>query len=170
VPVPYKMPDMPDFTVFTMAGLDYSAFKVFILTVSVLMFVGLWFLIKKTHAGLIIQGSLTRPDMVSALGHNVAMVFTLVFAFGCALASLGGGVGGIQFVTGPGMAFMMGPIVFVVVVLGGKGSVPSALIASLLIGILQTFFLSIDFSLADSIGTQGIESGGFFGTLGKRET
>ena len=165
VPVPYRMPDILDFTVFTMAGLDYSAFKVFILGVSIVMFAGLWLLIKKTRAGLIIQGSLSRPDMVSALGHNVPMVFTLVFAFGCALAGLGGVVGGIQFVTDPGMAFMMGPIVFVVVVLGGLGSVPGALIASLLIGILQTFFLSINFSLAGSIGTLGIESGGFFGTL-----
>lgn len=165
VPVPYQMPEILNFTAFSMAGLDYSAFKVFILAVSVLMFVGLWLLIKKTRAGLIIQGSLSRPDMVSALGHNVPMVFTLVFAFGCALAGLGGVVGGIQFVTDPGMAFMMGPIVFVVVVLGGLGSVPGALIASLLIGILQTFFLSIDFSLADSIGTLGIENSGFFGVL-----
>jgi branched-chain amino acid transport system permease protein len=98
------------------------------------------------------------------------MVFTLVFAFGCALAGLGGVVGGIQFVTDPGMAFMMGPIVFVVVVLGGLGSVPGALIASLLIGILQTFFLSINFSLADSIGTLGIEDSGFFGVLWHMET
>jgi branched-chain amino acid transport system permease protein len=170
VPVPYDMPGILDFTAFSMAGLDYSAFKVFILAISVLMFAGLWLLIKKTRAGLIIQGSLSRPDMVSALGHNVPMVFTLVFAFGCALAGLGGVVGGIQFVTDPGMAFMMGPIVFVVVVLGGLGSVPGALIASLLIGILQTFFLSINFSLADSIGTLGIEDSGFFGVLWHMET
>lgn len=170
VPVPYDMPEILDFTAFSMSGLDYSAFKVFILAISVLMFAGLWLLIKKTRAGLIIQGSLSRPDMVGALGHNVPMVFTLVFAFGCALAGLGGVVGGIQFVTDPGMAFMMGPIVFVVVVLGGLGSVPGALIASLLIGILQTFFLSINFSLADSIGTLGIEDSGFFGVLWHMET
>lgn len=165
VPVPYKMPDALNFTAFNLFGLNYSAFKVFILVVAVAMFVGLWLLLKKTRAGLIIQGSLSRPDMVGALGHNVPLVFTLVFAFGCALAGLGGVVGGIQFVTDPGMAFMMGPIVFVVVVLGGLGSVPGALIASLIIGILQTFFLSINFSLADSIGTLGIERSGFLGTL-----
>ena len=60
---------------------------------------------------------------------------------------------------------MMGPIVFVVVVLGGLGSVPGALIASLLIGVLQTFFLSVNFSLAGTIGTLGIENSGFFGVL-----
>ncbi|MCH8506530.1 MAG: hypothetical protein LAT50_19770, partial [Ectothiorhodospiraceae bacterium] len=91
---------------------------------------------------------LSRPDMVSALGHNVPQVFMWVFAFGTALAALGGVVGGIHFVTEPGMAFMMGPIVFVVVVLGGLGSIPGALIASMIIGILQTFVLSVDFSIA----------------------
>ena len=165
VPVPYKAPAALNTTAFPMFGLDYSWFKVFILLVAVAMFIGLWVLIKKTRAGLIIQGALSRPDMVGALGHNVPMVFTLVFAFGCALAGLGGVVGGIHFVTDPGMAFMMGPIVFVVVVLGGLGSVPGALVASLIIGILQTFFLSVDFSLADSIGALGIEDSGFFGVL-----
>ncbi|WP_372957702.1 branched-chain amino acid ABC transporter permease [Marinobacter sp.] len=165
VPVPYKEPESLNFTAFNLFGLNYSMFKVFVLLVAVAMFVGLWLLLKKTRAGLVIQGALSRPDMVGALGHNVPRVFMLVFAFGCALAALGGVVGGIHFVTDPGMAFMMGPIVFVVVVLGGLGSVPGALVASLIIGILQTFFLSIDFSLADSIGTLGIEDSGFFGVL-----
>lgn len=170
VPVPYKAPEALNSTAFTMFGLDYSWFKVFILLVAIAMFVGLWVLLKKTRAGLIIQGALSRPDMVSALGHNVPMVFTLVFAFGCALAGLGGVVGGIHFVTDPGMAFMMGPIVFVVVVLGGLGSVPGALVASLVIGILQTFFLSVNFSLAGTIGSLGIEDSGFFGVLWHMET
>lgn len=165
VPVAYRAPDLLNMTAFTLFELDYSAFKVFILLISVIMFGGLWLLLKKTRAGLVIQGSLSRPDMVGALGHNVPRVFMLVFAFGCALAGLGGVVGGIHFVTDPGMAFMMGPIVFVVVVLGGLGSVPGALIASILIGVLQTFFLSVDFSMADTFGTLGIENSGFFGVL-----
>ncbi|WP_144821251.1 branched-chain amino acid ABC transporter permease [Marinobacter piscensis] len=165
VPVPYKAPAVMNTTAFTMFDLDYSWFKVFILLVAVVMFVGLWLLLMKTRAGQVIQAALSRPDMVGALGHNVPLVFTLVFAFGCALAGLGGVVGGIQFVTDPGMAFMMGPIVFVVVVLGGLGSVPGALVASLIIGILQTFFLSINFSLAETIGTLNIEDSGFFGVL-----
>lgn len=165
VPVPYKAPAVMNTTAFTMFDLDYSWFKVFILLVAVLMFIGLWLLLMKTRAGQVIQAALSRPDMVGALGHNVPLVFTLVFAFGCALAGLGGVVGGIQFVTDPGMAFMMGPIVFVVVVLGGLGSVPGALVASLIIGILQTFFLSINFSLAEAIGTLNIEDSGFFGVL-----
>lgn len=165
VPVPYRVPDVLNFTAFTLFNLNYSMFKVFIMLVSVVMFGGLWVLLKKTRAGMIIQGSLSRPDMVGALGHNVPRVFMLVFAFGTGLAALGGVVGGIHFVTDPGMAFMMGPIVFVVVVLGGLGSVPGALIASLLIGVLQTFFLSVDFSLAGTFGALGIQNSGFFGVL-----
>lgn len=165
VPVNYRMPESLDFTLFTLFGINYSAFKVFILVVSVVMFAALYVLLKKTRAGLIIQGSLSRPDMVSALGHNVPQVFMWVFAIGCALAGLGGVVGGIHLVTEPGMAFMMGPIVFVVVVLGGLGSVPGALIASILIGVLQTLALSVDFSLASLFEGVEVSRDNFFSTL-----
>ncbi|MCC5860014.1 MAG: branched-chain amino acid ABC transporter permease [Ectothiorhodospiraceae bacterium] len=148
LPMDYRMPEGLDFTLFTLFGTNYPAFRAFVLVVAVVMFIGLYLLLKKTRAGLIIQGSLSRPDIVAALGHNVPQVFMWVFAFGTALAALGGVVGGIHFVTEPGMAFMMGPIVFVVVVLGGLGSIPGALIASMIIGILQTFVLSVDFSIA----------------------
>ncbi|WP_258868220.1 ABC transporter permease subunit [Alkalilimnicola ehrlichii] len=104
--------------------------------------------------------------MVSALGHNVPQVFMAVFAIGTGLAALGGVVGGIYLVTEPGMAFMMGPIVFVVVVLGGLGSIQGALIASILIGILQTFALSVDFSLASAFsGLITVAPDSLFSTL-----
>ncbi|WP_290647822.1 branched-chain amino acid ABC transporter permease [Aquisalimonas sp.] len=148
IPMNYRMPEALNFPLFTLFGTSYPAFRVFMLVVAVVMFVGLYLLLKKTRAGLIIQGSLSRPDIVSALGHNVPQAFMWVFAFGTGLAALGGVIGGIHFVTEPGMAFMMGPIVFVVVVLGGLGSIQGALIASILIGVLQTFALSVDWSLA----------------------
>lgn len=170
VPVNYRMPESLDFTIFNLFGIDYPAFKVFIFAVSVAMFVALFILLKKTRAGLIIQGSLSRPDMVSALGHNVPQVFMWVFAIGCALAGLGGVVGGIHFVTEPGMAFMMGPIVFVVVVLGGLGSVPGALIASILIGVLQTLALSVDVSLATLFSGLDIPRDSFFSTIWYMDT
>ena len=72
--------------------------------------------------------------MVEALGHNVPRVFMLVFGGGAALAGLAGVIGGNAFVTEPGMAAAVGPIVFVVVVVGGMGSLAGAFIASLLIG------------------------------------
>jgi branched-chain amino acid transport system permease protein len=84
--------------------------------------------------------------MVEALGHNVPRIFMLVFGGGAALAGLAGVIGGNAFITEPGMAAALGPIVFVVVVVGGLGSLTGAFIASLLIGIVQTFAVAVDYS------------------------
>jgi ABC-type branched-subunit amino acid transport system permease subunit len=98
-------------------------------------------------AGLVIQAALTHPQTVEALGHNVPRVFMLTFGGGSALAALAGAVGGPAFVTDPGMAAAIGPIVFVVVVVGGMGSLAGAFLASLLIGLLQTFSVSLEVAL-----------------------
>jgi hypothetical protein len=94
--------------------------------------------------GLVIQASLTHPEMARALGHDVPRMFTLVFASGAALAGLAGVIGGNYQTTEPSMAFTMGPIVFVVVVFGGLGSLLGCFIASLLMGLIQTFAVVFD--------------------------
>jgi branched-chain amino acid transport system permease protein len=94
--------------------------------------------------------------MVGALGHNVPRVFTTVFAGGCALAGLAGVIGGNYLVTEPSMAFTMGPIVFVVVVFGGLGSLAGCFIASLIMGYVQTFAVVLEYSLADALAAIGI--------------
>jgi len=93
--------------------------------------------------------------MASALGHNVPRIFTLVFAAGTALAGLAGVIGGNYQVTEPAMAFTMGPIVFVVVVFGGLGSLTGCFIASILMGLIQTFAVVFDVSLADLLAKFG---------------
>jgi branched-chain amino acid transport system permease protein len=98
--------------------------------------------------------------MVSALGHNVPRVFTIVFAGGCALAGLAGVIGGNYQTTEPGMADAMGPIVFVVVVFGGLGSLMGCFIASILMGMIQTFAVVINASLLDLIKPLGITLAG----------
>jgi branched-chain amino acid transport system permease protein len=77
------------------------------------------------------------------------MVFTIVFAGGCLLAGLAGVIGGNYQTTEPGMAEAMGPIVFVVVVFGGLGSLAGCFIASILMGMIQTFAVVIDYSMLD---------------------
>jgi branched-chain amino acid transport system permease protein len=124
--------------------------------VSVGMLVALYAAITRTRIGLIIQAALTRPDMVEALGHDVPRVLTLVFAGGAALAGLAGVIGGNAFVTEPGMAAAVGPIVFVVVVVGGLGSLAGAFVASLIIGVLQTFMVTFDYTLVDLAGSLGV--------------
>jgi branched-chain amino acid transport system permease protein len=148
-PVDYKVPPSLDFTLFTLYSTSFPAYKAFMMLVSVLMLVALYLVITRTRIGLIIQASLSHPQMVEALGHNVTLIYMLVFGAGCGLAGLAGVIGGNAFVTEPSMAITMGAIVFVVVVVGGLGSLTGAFIASLLIGILQTFSIAVDFSLID---------------------
>jgi branched-chain amino acid transport system permease protein len=97
--------------------------------------------------------------MVEALGHNVPRIFMLVFGGGTALAGLAGVIGGNAFITEPGMAAAVGPIVFVIVVVGGMGSLAGAFIASLLIGILQTFSVALDYSFIDLAARLGVAIG-----------
>jgi branched-chain amino acid transport system permease protein len=78
-----------------------------------------------------------------------------VFGSGCALAGLAGVLGGVTFVTEPSMAVIVGSIIFVVVVVGGLGSLSGAFIASLLIGLLQTLPLTVDKSLVDAARSVG---------------
>ena len=80
----------------------------------------------------------------------------LVFGVGCGLAALAGVIAGPALVTQPAMAASLGPILFVVVVVGGLGSLPGAFIASLLIGLIQTFAVALNVSLADVMARLGV--------------
>jgi branched-chain amino acid transport system permease protein len=136
-----------DGPLFTFYSSTFPAYKGFMMLVSVAMLVALYAGLTRTRVGLVIRAALTRPDMVEALGHNVPRVFMLVFGGGTALAALAGVIGGNAFITEPGMAAAVGSIVFVVVVVGGLGSLQGAFIASLLIGIVQTFAVSVDYAI-----------------------
>jgi branched-chain amino acid transport system permease protein len=124
--------------------------------VAIAMLVAIYLGLTRTRVGLVIQAALTHPQTVEALGHNVPRVFMLTFGGGSALAALAGAVGGPAFVTDPGMAAAIGPIVFVIVVIGGMGSLAGAFVASLLIGLLQTFSVALDWSLAGLLAPLGI--------------
>jgi branched-chain amino acid transport system permease protein len=155
-PVDYRIPAELDFTLFTIYSTQYPAYRVFMMLISVGMLVSLYLALTRTRIGMIVQASLTHPDMVEALGHNVPRVFMLVFAGGTALAALAGVLGGNMFITEPGMAIAVGTIVFVVVVVGGMGSLAGAFIASLIIGALQTFSVALDYSMLNFFGLFGV--------------
>src|SRR5271167_1175193 len=156
LPMPYRVPALLDFPLFTFYGQYFPAYRGFMLLVSAAMLLATWLLLKKTRVGLVIRAALTHPQMASALGHNVPMVFTIVFAGGCMLAGLAGVIGGNYQTTEPGMADAMGPIVFVVVVFGGLGSLLGCFIASILMGMIQTFAVVINYSLLDLVKPLGI--------------
>jgi len=156
VPVDYRVPDLLNFSAFTLFSTTYPAFRMFMLITSVVVFLGLLLLLTKTRVGLIIRAALTHPNMVGMLGHNVPLVFMMVFGVGCGLAALAGVIAGPALVTQPAMAASLGPILFVVVVVGGLGSLQGAFIAALLIGLVQTFAVAINVSVADILAPLGI--------------
>jgi branched-chain amino acid transport system permease protein len=133
----------------------FPATRFFMMVVALVMLVSLWLLLTRTRIGLVIQAALTHPEAVEALGHNVPRVFMLVFGSGCGLAALAGVIGGVTFVTEPSMATIVGSIIFVVVVVGGMGSLAGAFVASLLIGLMQTLPLTVDKSLVHLAGKLG---------------
>jgi branched-chain amino acid transport system permease protein len=151
-----RVPPTIDFALFSLYGSSFPAYKGLMMAISVAMFGVLYVALKRTRIGLVIQAALTHPEMTSALGHDVPGVFVLVFAFGSGLAGLAGVIGGFMLLTQPTLAQAIGPIVFVVVVVGGLGSLAGAFIASMLIGVLQTFAVAIDYSLADALRAGGV--------------
>ncbi|MFT3856239.1 MAG: branched-chain amino acid ABC transporter permease [Aquabacterium sp.] len=134
---------------------QFPMYRGFMAVVALFMLGSLWLLLTRTRVGLIIQAALTHPDMTQALGHNVPKVMMWVFGGGCALAGLAGVIGGNAFVTEPNMAASVGAIIFVVVVVGGMGSLAGAFLASLLIGLLQTFAVVVDVSVASLMQQAG---------------
>jgi len=154
--VPYGLPTQLQGPLFTIYGTQFPKSRSFIMLVAVLMLISVWLLLTRTRIGLVIQAALKHPEMVEALGHNVPRVFMLVFGGGAALAGLAGVIGGNTYVTEPAMAASVGSIIFVVVVVGGMGSLAGAFLASLLIGVIQTFAVAIDQSLASGLQALGM--------------
>lgn len=165
LPVDYRVPPSLDFVAFSLFGTTYPAYKMFMLAVAVAMFIALLLVLTRTRVGLIIQASLTHPNTVAMLGHDVPTIFMAVFGAGAALAGLAGVIAGPAYVTQPAMAALLGPILFVVIVFGGLGSLGGAFVASLLIGLIQTFAVAINASLADVIGTSAASALGDLGSV-----
>ncbi|MFM1909058.1 MAG: hypothetical protein RL459_117 [Pseudomonadota bacterium] len=138
VAVDYRIPDELQGQL-TLAGLPLPRYRAFMMGVSLVVLATLGWGLKRTRAGLVIQAALTHPETVQTLGHDVPRLLMAVFGGGAALAALAGALGGNVFVTEPGMAATVGSVIFVVVVVGGLGSLAGAFLASLLIGLLQTW-------------------------------
>jgi branched-chain amino acid transport system permease protein len=127
------------------------------MAVAILMLVAVWLLLTRTRIGLIIQAALTHPDAVESLGHNVPRVFMGVFGGGTALAALAGVIGGALRVTEPSMALAVGAVVFAVIVIGGMGSLAGAFVASVGLGVIESFAVGSDHSIADGIKALGLQ-------------
>ena len=151
----FDEPDILNFTAFSIAGNAFPAYKIFMIFVAIAIFLVLLYILTRTRVGLIIQAALSYPNTVQNLGHNVPLVFMGVFGVGTALAGVAGVIAGPVLGTFPGMAVVLGSIVFVTIVIGGLGSLWGALVASLLIGWLQTFAASYNIVIGDVLVSIG---------------
>ncbi|MBY0574266.1 MAG: branched-chain amino acid ABC transporter permease [Undibacterium sp.] len=144
--MPYAIPPSLQGTLLTIYSSKLPLYRGFMMAISLVMLLFIYILVIKTKVGLIIRAALTQATMLEALGHNLPRIFMWVFAAGCALAGLAGAVGGAAFATEPNMAASVGSIIFVVIVVGGMGSLKGVFLASLLVGLLQTFAVTMDYS------------------------
>ena len=153
----YQSPDLLGFPLFTLFGQEFPAYRGFMIGISISIFIGLYYVLTKSRVGIIIQAAITHPHTVSNLGHNVPLIFMGVFGVGSGLAGLAGVIAGPVLTTFPGMAVVLGSIVFVIVVIGGLGSLAGAFIASIMIGLLQSYAIASDVGMPDLLNLLGFE-------------
>ncbi len=146
-------------TVTLFFGLEYSVYRLGIIGAGIAVAVGLWLLVAKTRAGMLIRAGASDREMISSLGINIRLLFTLVFGIGAALAGLAGVLMAPILGANSGMGEQIIIVAFVVIVIGGIGSVRGSLIAALITGLIDTLGRSfLDVMLAVFLPVNAAES------------
>ncbi|HSM20318.1 MAG TPA: branched-chain amino acid ABC transporter permease [Hyphomicrobiales bacterium] len=137
----YQIIDPPEILqgTFTLLGATQPVYSLFIIASGVLIGGFVWLLFNKTRIGKVVRAAAIDREMAGAVGIDVPLVFTLVFAFGAWLAALGGALAAPIRALGPAMGDTIIIESFVVVVIGGLGSFPGALIGALILGFIHGF-------------------------------
>ncbi len=117
----------------------YPVYNLFASAACIVVAIGLYFVVNRTRLGMMIRAGASNRDMVRGLGINIRLLYRIVFAAGVALAALAGMIAAPVSSVYPGMGGQILIICFVVVVIGGIGSISGALIAALLVGFVDTF-------------------------------
>ena len=123
----------------TAGALRFPTYRIFIIVVASLVGAVLWIVLDRTRVGAMIRAAVDDREMAQGVGIHVPVVSLGVFALGAALAALGGVIGGGFLGVYPGADFEVLPYAFVVVIVGGLGSLPGAMVGSLLVGLLDNF-------------------------------
>lgn len=148
-------------TIEIIPGVPYPAFRLAIIAVGIVIAIFLYLLITRTRLGMLIRASATNREMVGALGVNVKLLYTLVFGLGALLAGLAGAMAGPLIAVEVGMGEDILILTFVVIVIGGIGSIRGALVGSILVGLIDTlgraflpamFKLFMEPAMADGVG------------------
>ncbi|HUC62589.1 MAG TPA: branched-chain amino acid ABC transporter permease, partial [Alphaproteobacteria bacterium] len=133
-----QVPPLLSGQVMLLPGVPYPAYRLAIIAVGLLVALLLWLLIGRTRAGMLIRAGASNRTMLDALGINVTLLYTLVFGLGAGLAALSGAMAGPIFNVESGMGDDLLILAFVVIVIGGIGSIRGAFVASLLVGVVDT--------------------------------
>ena len=134
-----KVPDLLSASIPLTDTLSYPVYRLFISAVCVVLAIGLYLLISKTRLGMKIRAGAFNRDMAEALGINIKLIHAVVFALGVGLAAVAGIIAAPVSSVYPNMGSQVLIMCFVVVVIGGIGSVRGALVAALLVGLVDTF-------------------------------
>jgi len=126
----------------TLAGRSMPVYSIFIIFMGLAVALVLWLVLNRTRFGLYVRALTVNREITSALGINVRFISTMVFALGVGLAGLGGALGAPIIAVSPGIELIIVDC-FIVVVIGGMGSIAGTLVASLLIGVVTSFGISI---------------------------
>jgi branched-chain amino acid transport system permease protein len=119
-------------------GIRYPVYRAVVILVGLLVAVLLWVVVTRTRLGMLIRAGATNRTMVAALGINIRLLYTIVFGFGAALAGLAGLMAGPIYAVQPGMGEQILIQVFVVIVVGGIGSIRGALVGAIVVGMVDT--------------------------------
>ena len=119
-------------------GTNYPLYRMVILLVGLAVAVALWYVVTRTRLGMLIRAGASNRTMVGALGVNIRLLYTVVFGVGAALAGLAGLMAGPIYGVQPGMGELILIQVFVVIVIGGIGSIRGALVGAIIVGVVDT--------------------------------
>ena len=131
-------PDILSWSFGIIEGLQYPVYRLAVIAVGIAVAVGLYFAVFRTRVGMLIRAGATHPEMVSALGVDIKRLFMIVFGFGAMLAGFAGAIAAPMFSLEPNMGDDLLITVFVVIIIGGIGSIRGAFIAAVLVGLLDT--------------------------------
>jgi branched-chain amino acid transport system permease protein len=120
------------------SGSSYPTYRMAVIVVGLVVAILLWYVVTRTRLGMLIRAGASNRTMVAALGVNIRLLYTVVFGFGAVLAGLAGLMAGPIYSVQPGMGELILIQVFVVIVIGGIGSVRGALVGALIVGIVDT--------------------------------
>lgn len=137
-PVPLSAPAALAGPVELLPGLQYPAYRLLIIGVGLAVALALWWLVTRTRLGMQVRAGAADREMARAMGVNIRGLFTVVFGLGAALAALAGGLLGPLLAVQVGMGENILILAFVVIVIGGIGSIRGALVAALLVGMVDT--------------------------------